>query len=309
MSLAAQPLDRGTRVALFALGAWALITAGWWALALWPTGDSPPEWLERARLVCFNTRDDGLPDASGWLLLIGQPIGMLAVLLIVWGETVASGLRGATRSLAGRAVVGGFAGLLVVGLAASVVRVVDATSTDAAAFASEAPLPDTYPRLDRTAPALSLFDQHGERLTLAALRGRPALVTFAFGNCETVCPAVVEQVVSAQEQMRTLAERGATPASAVPRLLVVSLDPWRDTRSRLGHLATHWRLGDDAHVLTGSVAEVEGVLDAWNVVRSRDPDTGDVTHPSLVYVLDADGTIAYATGGGTSAIVELLGRV
>jgi hypothetical protein len=38
--------------------------------------------------------------------------------------------------------------------------------------------------------------------------------------------------------------------------------------------------------------------------------TGDVSHPPLVYVLDADGRIAFAaTAGGTEALVDLLGRV
>ena len=37
--------------------------------------------------------------------------------------------------------------------------------------------------------------------------------------------------------------------------------------------------------------------------------TGDVTHPPLVYILDAEGRIAYATTGGVEAMVELLGRV
>ena len=62
-------------------------------------------------------------------------------------------------------------------------------------------------------------------------------------------------------------------------------------------------------LLTGEVGEVESVLDAWNVARQRDPDTGDVAHPSLVYVLDAQARIAYATRGGTRAVLELLGRV
>jgi hypothetical protein len=48
---------------------------------------------------------------------------------------------------------------------------------------------------------------------------------------------------------------------------------------------------------------------AWNVPRNRDAATGEITHPSLVYVLDDEGSIVYATRGGTAAVVELLGRV
>lgn len=300
----------GERTAASALLFLVGVTAAWWALALWPSGEAPPEWLARARLVCFNARPDGLPDASGWLLLVGQPLGMLAVLMAVWGESVRDGLRGAARSRKGRALLVSCAGLLALGLTASGARIISVVAAERAPFAGrEAPLPDTYPRLDREAPALSLVDQRGERLGLEALRGRPALVTFAFGSCETVCPAVVHQTLAAQELLRRRAAEGGHAFGSVPRVVIVSLDPWRDTPSRLAHLARHWDLGEDAFVLSGSVDEVEAVLDAWNVARSREPRTGDVTHPALVYVVDPTGSIAYAAGGSAAVLVELLGRV
>jgi hypothetical protein len=37
--------------------------------------------------------------------------------------------------------------------------------------------------------------------------------------------------------------------------------------------------------------------------------TGEVTHPSLVYVVDENGRIAYATTGGAAAIVSLVERL
>jgi len=77
------------------------ITVAWWALALWPVEGVPPAWLERARAVCFNAGPSGLPDASGWLLLVGQPIGMLAVLMVIAGDAVRTGVRRALASPAG----------------------------------------------------------------------------------------------------------------------------------------------------------------------------------------------------------------
>jgi len=297
----------GARIAMFALLFLLGVSAAWWALALWPAGDAPPDWLTRARWVCFNAASDGLPDASGWMLLIGQPLGMLAVLMVVWGDQVRAGMRAAQRSRAGFAAVTACALLLAGGLVASGVRVIGVAAAGPAAL--DAALPDTYPRLDRTAPAISLVDQRGERLSVESLRGRPALVTFAFGNCTTVCPAIVEQVVAAQQRLKDRARDGQIDAAAVPRVVIVSLDPWRDTPSRLAHLGSHWNLDDDAYVVTGAVDEVEAVLDGWNVARDRDPDTGDLTHASLVYILDARGAIAFAARGDTATVLELLGRV
>ena len=85
------------RLALMAMGAVLLVTIGWWALALWPV-EGNPEWLDRTRIACFNTGPDGLPDASGWMLLIGQPLGMFGFLVLVWPREVADGLRRATRA-------------------------------------------------------------------------------------------------------------------------------------------------------------------------------------------------------------------
>ncbi|MEN8161633.1 MAG: SCO family protein [Myxococcota bacterium] len=295
---------RAGMAALVALGFLIVVTAAWWALALWPTPGETPAWLERARYLCFNAGPSGLPDASGWLLLIGQPIGMLAVLMAIWGEAVRSGLRRIVGRPAGRLALGACALLLLAGLGAAAARVATATS-DAAPFATtNARLPDTYPRLDRPAPALGLVDQAGGQVGLGTLHGRPALVTFAFAHCETVCPAVVREVLQAQERVRAAGDPTRTP-----RVVVVTLDPWRDTPSRLPTLAKSFGLGADAFVLSGAVDEVNALLDRWGVARQRNEQTGEVAHPPLVYVLDAEGRIAYAsTAGGTDALVELLGR-
>ena len=82
-----------------------------------------------------------------------------------------------------------------------------------------------------------------------------------------------------------------------------------DTPGRLPELARRWALGPADHMLGGDVEEVEAVLDAWNVARQRDPMTGDVAHPPLVYLLDDDGTIAFATLSGHETLVGLAGRM
>lgn len=309
MSAAAERRER--LGGILALAVLLLATVVWWALALWPVPGEAPEWLARARSVCFNTRENGLPDASGWLLLIGQPLGMLAALMVGWGRPVRAGIAWLGASAAGRTLLVSACVMLLAGLAAAGVRVgsaqQDASFALSGPWADELP-PDTYPRLDRPAPGLDLVDQSGSRLGVDDLRGRIALVTFAFGHCETVCPAVVRQTLEAQARLRERAAAGEARADQVPRVVVVTLDPWRDTPSRLPHLAQHWKVDEDAHLLSGEVADVERVLDGWNVARQRDANSGDVTHPPLVYILDAEGRIAYASTGGVAALVSLAER-
>jgi protein SCO1/2 len=157
-----------------------------------------------------------------------------------------------------------------------------------------------HPRLDRAAPPLGLIDQHGETVGLERLAGRPVLVTFAFGHCADICPLVVDNARRARD------EAWGSDGAA---LVVVTLDPWRDTPARLPDLAERWRLGPGDHLLGGPVDEVEAVLDAWNMARERDPMTGDVAHPPLLYLVDAEGSIVFATLSGRETIVELARRL
>lgn len=286
----------------WALGALAFIlvvTGAWWGLALWPTPASAPEWLTRARAVCFNTTETGLPDASGWLLLIGQPLGMLAVLLVVWTEPVLGGLRGLAASRGGRTALA-LVGLgVMAGIFGAAARVVYAVDTSAVRLAVADLPPESYPRLDRTPPALALVDQDGERFAPGG-GGGPAFVTFAFGNCETICPLVVHNVLEARARL---------PEANRPPLVVVTLDPWRDTPGRLSHMAEQWGLAPGDRVLGGGVDEVNRALDAWHVPRTRDRRTGDVAHPALVYLLDAEGRVAFASRGDVETLVALARRL
>lgn len=289
-------MDARERLALAALAAVLAVTASWWALALWPLPGDAPSWMVRTRAVCFGAAPDGFPDAGGWLALIGQPLLMLGTLRVVAGGTLGAGLRKLVDTVPGFVAVAGGAALLVSPVALLGWRIADA---GAAAPAEAMYLaPGEHPRLDHAAPSLDLVDQAGERVSVDRFRGRPLLVTFAYAHCETVCPSIVRDVLDAQREI-----------GHEPVVIVVTLDPWRDTPARLPRIARAWRLGDDAHVLTGAVEEVRSVLDAWRVPWDRDPFTGEVTHPALVYVVDRDGRVAFATTSGAQAIAQLVRRV
>ncbi len=294
-----EPRDAGGRVAVAALGAILAVTAAWFALALWPTSGATPDWVARTREVCFRPGDNGLPDAGGWLTLTGPPISLLLVLGFGWGGALRSGLGALAGRTAGRAGLAAVVVLSLVGLGAVGIRVAGATSGTLVASELAEPAQRSAPPvpLDRPAPALELVDQRGELRSLASLEGKTVLVTFAFGHCQSICPAVVREVLAAR---RRIAETGS-PAAA----LIVTLDPWRDTPSRLPYLAKSWGLDDDSWVLGGEVESVERTLDAWGVARSRDLSNGDLIHPWLVYVVDPAGRLVYASSGTADELVGL----
>lgn len=289
---------------LVALGAILLITLGWWALALWPLPAEAPPALLRARTICFGTPDNGLPNAIGWMMLIGEPIMITLLLVSVTGGTIIrEAFQGVARHALGRLALNATALTMVAALALAGARVTFALGLRGPDPIGVGGNVASATRLDRPAPPLGLVDQSGTTVTLATLRGRPALVTFAYAHCQTVCPLVVANVVRAREQLAT---RGG---GAPPQVVVITLDPWRDTPSRLPDMARQWGLPDDAHVLSGAVPEVEATLDRWGVAHSRNLQNGEITHPNLVYVLDPSGKIAFASSGDADVIVELVHRL
>jgi protein SCO1/2 len=282
-------------LAVVALVAISVITMTWWALALWPVGAAEPEWLSRTRAACFGATPGGLPDAGGWILLVGEPVGMLAVLIAIWGDSLREDFRriNARRvwRIAGSALVAA-AMVFFIALGVRVSRVYAFSRLSSAAPGA------VLTRLDIDAPAIAWTDQHGQRVSFSDFRDRPALVTFAYGHCSTVCPTIVGEVQAA----RRSAGRSRLP------LLVITLDPWRDTPDRLPTLGAHWALGPDDRVLSGDVAEVEAALDALGVGRRRDTTTGDIEHGQTLMLLD-HGKIAWRLDGGMWRLEALLRRL
>ncbi len=270
-----------------------VVTAAWWALALWPVGTAQADWVERTRAACFGAMPGGLPDAGGWILLVGEPAGMLAALVGIWGRSLRRDLQAVRGHLAWQAT--GIAGiaLLLLGASVLVARVARASASGRVAVRLGPGVPLT---MDVAAPDVPLVDQHGRRTSLAALRGHPTLLTFAFGHCTTVCPAVVHDILA----IRRSAGRADVP------LVVVTLDPWRDTPERLSTMTESWHLASTDRVLSGSVSDVQRALDLLGIGRRRNETTGDIEHAPTAMLLDGRGHIRYRFDGGLGNLGELL---
>ena len=287
-------MSRGSRWGLAGLAAIAGVTLSWWTLALWPATADSAAWLVRARVVCFGAALGGLPNAGGWALLVGQPVGMLAVLLAVWGGAVGEGLRALASSRSGRValtVVAVLAGAAVV-TAARTIRRVGGSLVDSRAASAGSHITV----MTGSPPPLRLVDQHGDTVALERFRGERVVLTFAYGHCETVCPLVVHDLIGLRRRTH----------GAAPVVLVVTLDPWRDTPARLPAIAAEWKLDSGGYVLSGPVERVERTLDEWHVVRTRDVATGDVAHVPASFVIDRAGHLVYRINGDVSTLGSLL---
>jgi cytochrome oxidase Cu insertion factor (SCO1/SenC/PrrC family) len=281
--------------ALVAFAAIVAVTVGWWALALWPTGAAEPEWLARTRAACFGAARGGLPDAGGWVLLVGQPIGMFALLGFLFRSSLAADFRWLARHRILR--------LLSIGSAIGAILVIASLGAQASGLWTAARERKTIglalQKLDRETPSARLVDQSGRVVSIRDLSGTPALLTIAFGHCATVCPATVGNLLSA----RRAARREDVP------ILILTVDPWRDTPDRLATIAQHWALGPRDRLLTGEVAEVIGVLDELGIGRRRNETTGDIEHTSTAFVIDVNGRLAWRGDGDPREIVRLVGKL
>ena len=278
------------RFAFTSFVAWFVIAAGWWTLAFAPL-PVPDEWLASTRAVCFGSLPTGLPDVQGWILLVLAPLSLLAFLVGVWGRPLGRSLAKAIRRPAGLVLLAVFAVTSVAGLAnvggrlLKADRMARSAGSEASFLTDLEPLPEDYPRLAQAAPALRLVDQNGEAFDLAAVRGRPVFLTFAYGHCVTVCPQLVKA-------MRTAREHYPGPP---PAAVVVTLDPWRDRPGSLPSLARAWNLErrSGGYMLSGEIDDVVAAANAYDVGFVRDAQSGQIDHAGLVFVLDAEGRMAY----------------
>ena len=275
------------------LGLWLTSTLVWWAFAFMPLPAQPPAWLTAARVACFGPMDTGLPGAAGWMMLVLAPLSFLVAIGVLWGSELPSSLRQAARRRAGP-------GLFAVLALATIVEGVWVGQRVQAAWAvtawspsplDDAALPEAYPRQTAPAPHFTLVDQHGAAVSLASLRGRPVVLTFVFAHCQTMCPFIVATL-----------KRAAPEGAAV---LLVTLDPWRDTPSSLAGIARQWELPALFRVLSSRTAsDVLHVAEAYGVGFQRNDKTGDIVHPGLVVLIDADGRLGYTFSNPPAAWVS-----
>ena len=137
----------------------------------------------------------------------------------------------------------------------------------------------------RRAPAFSLVDQHGHVVSLAALHGRPVIVTFIDPLCRNFCP----------REASVLTEAAARLGPEAPTIVSVSVDPWADTAANLRLDAVHWHLGPGWRWGTGPYAELAQVWKRYYIAVGISTRTiagvrlRTIVHTGAAYLIDGAG--------------------
>ena len=137
--------------------------------------------------------------------------------------------------------------------------------------------------------------QHG----LDVHRGHPVLVTMFYGSCPMACPLLIDT-------MRAT-ERTVSPADRERlRMLLISIDPERDTVANLSALsssrkldASRWTIARTDAVSVRKIAAVLGI-------QYRKLPDGSYNHSSIVTLLTTEGEIAVQSFELGKADPELL---
>jgi cytochrome oxidase Cu insertion factor (SCO1/SenC/PrrC family) len=145
--------------------------------------------------------------------------------------------------------------------------------------------PYVYPGVKK-APNISLHDQEGQTVSLAAYRGHPVIVTFIDPLSHEPIPQAA-RVLSAVER--------ALPAAQRPTILAVSVDVYGDTRAELRrdtvkwHVPTQWRwaVGSPKQLAATwkhyfAIVDVTSKRVAGSTVRS-------ISASQMAYLIDAGG--------------------
>lgn len=133
-----------------------------------------------------------------------------------------------------------------------------------------------------------LSDQSGQAMRFADAAGDVRLTSMFYAGCGYVCPLLIEQIRAIETQLDEDQKNRL-------RVLLISLDPKRDTPEALTKLAElrnldlqRWTLARPA---PGDLRKLSAVLG----VQYRQLEDGEVNHSTVISLLDAEGRILAQT--------------
>ncbi|MDH4054232.1 MAG: SCO family protein [Gammaproteobacteria bacterium] len=133
-------------------------------------------------------------------------------------------------------------------------------------------------------PAFTLIDQNGNAVTADTFRGQWDLVFFGFTNCPDICPTTLQILANAKRAFIS------AKIEVTPRIVLVSVDPERDTPEIMGKYVDYF--GDGNLGVSGELAELTKFTAALGIYFEKMPAEGEnysVNHSAAVLVINPQG--------------------
>lgn len=147
--------------------------------------------------------------------------------------------------------------------------------------------------------------EDGGTVTDRDFRGRYMLVFFGFTHCPDICPAELQVIAQALDQL------GGEAKKVVP--IFITLDPERDTPEAMANYVKSF--GPNFVGLTGSPEAIAAAAKAYRVTYAKvenkaSPNDYTVDHSALAYLMDPEGKYVthFAYGMSPDEMAEKLRR-
>jgi protein SCO1/2 len=144
-----------------------------------------------------------------------------------------------------------------------------------------------------------LTDQQGRAAKLDAFKGHPVAIAMFYGSCTTVCPLIISDLQRLQ--------KGIGKDDDL-RILLVSLDPERDTPASLAKLAAEHGVDANWRLTVTSAESVQEIAAVLGVRYKKMPD-GSISHSALITLLDRDGVPDTRVEGVMQPLDGIIARV
>jgi protein SCO1/2 len=129
---------------------------------------------------------------------------------------------------------------------------------------------------------VTAVDQTGAPSALDRFRGQPVLISMFYASCPAACPLLIRDIQALEAAL-------PAPERAQLRVLLVSLDPARDTPEALAAALAQVQADPGRWaMLRTAPGDVRAVAAALGIRYRPTPD-GEMNHSSILTVLDADG--------------------
>ena len=133
-------------------------------------------------------------------------------------------------------------------------------------------------------PEFELLDPLGNTVNRETFLDQWSLMFFGFTHCPDICPLTLQTLAAAQGEL------DAAGQQPLPQIVLISVDPERDTPQLMGQYVSHF--GDGNLGVTGSLDELKKLTSALGIYfqkQSGDADSYAVDHSAAVLLINPNG--------------------
>lgn len=138
-----------------------------------------------------------------------------------------------------------------------------------------------------------LVDYDGKPADESVLKGKWTAMFFGFTYCPDVCPGTLQALATASDQLG--------PKAKDLQIVMISVDPARDTPDQMKTYLTAGHLPKNIVGLTGTPEQVDATVKAYRAYAKKVGDGPDYTvdHSTMIYVINPKGRFHSVIGYGS----------